>query len=258
MLLAAAAWSAAADEVMLRNGDRLRGEVVELKLAEIAYINPKPYESGIGAHYTGHLTLSAAYMRGNTQDQQINGDGELAARARQYRYALTAKVDRRDEAAAAAATAWLGGANYDRFVEERRFIYVRGSLEHDRAKDVDLRSAAGAGYGAQLIETPRASFSLRGGLDYVTVERFAAPHEGYPAFGWGVKAAYSPWFHEHEGFWNLEDTQALLVRSKTGLRLPLVERLSASLQLNVDWERRSAPGRRSTDSTLLLGVNYSW
>lgn len=323
-LLACAAGGSAADEVVLRNGDRIRGEVaalaggklvlrteyageialrwsevvslattrpvdvmlegartplrgtlqplyggrallvaadgsaVELSLGEIAYVNPKPYESGTGAHYSGHVTLSAAYTRGNTQDEQINGDGEFAARARQYRYSLTARVDRRDEAAAEATTAWLAGATYDRFVDGRRFVYARGSLEHDRAKDIDRRSAAGAGYGAQLFDTPRASLSVRSGLDYVRVERLVAPDEGYPAFGWGVKAAYAPWFHEHEGFWNLEDTDALLVRSKSGLRLPLVERLSASVQLNVDWERRPAPGRRSTDSTLLFGINYSW
>ena len=39
-------------------------------------------------------------------------------------------------------------------------------------------------------------------------------------------------------------------------RVPLVERLNATAQLNVDWERRPSPGRVSTDSTLLLGVDY--
>lgn len=323
-LLAAVVVDAAADEVVLRNGDRIRGEiaaladgklllrtgyagelalrwsevvsltttrpvelmlegartplrgilqplhggrallvtadgaVVELALSEISHVNPKPYESGRGVHYAGHLTLSAAYARGNTNHEQINADGELTARARQYRYALSARVDRSDDTDAGAATAWLAGATYDRFVGERRFVYARASLEHDRAKDVERRSAVGAGYGTQIFESPGASLSVRGGLDYVDVERVTAPNEGYPALGWGVKAEYSPWFHEHEGFWNLENTEALLVRSKTGLRMPLLQRLSASVQLNLDWERRPAPGRRSTDSTLLFGVNYAW
>lgn len=234
------------------------GSTVELALGEIAYVNPKPYESGTGTHYTGHLTLAAAYTRGNTHDEQFNADGEFAARARQYRYALNARIDHHDQGAAQANTAWLGGANYDRFMDERRFVYGRGSLEHDRAKDIDLRSALGAGYGAQIVETPRASLSLRAGPDYVRVERFLSPDEAYPALGWGVKASYGPWFHEQEGFWNLEDTESLLVRTKTGLRLPLIERLSASVQLNLDWESLPAPGRRSSDSTLLFGVNYGW
>jgi len=324
VLLAAVALGVLADEVALRNGDRLRGEIdaladgilllrtdyagevalrwsevvslatsrpvdvmlkgartpmrgtlrpldgtralliaadgapLELALADIAYLNPKPYESGLGTHYAGHLTLSAAYARGNTHDGQLNADAELTARAREYRYAMSARLDRRDQAGGEANAAWLGNASFDRFVAERRFVYARGSLEHDRAKDLERRSAIGAGYGAQIFDTPDAGLAVRGGLDYVQVERFAAPGEGYPAFGWGVKAAYTPWFHEHEGFWNLEDTAALLVRSKSGLRLPLLQRISASVQLNVDWERRPAPGRHSTDTTLLFGVNYAW
>jgi hypothetical protein len=105
---------------------------------------------------------------------------------------------------------------------------------------------------------------VRGGLDYVAVERLFGPKERYPAFGWGVKASYSPWgprlelFHEQEGFWNLEHTDVVILRSKTGVRLPLVDRLNATAQLNVDWERRPAPGRVPTDSTLLLGVDYSF
>lgn len=234
------------------------GTEVELALADIAYLNPKPYESGLGTHYAGHLTLSAAYARGNTHDGQLNADGELTARAREYRYAISARLDRRDQAGSEANTAWLGNASFDRFVAERRFVYARGSLEHDRAKDLERRSALGAGYGAQIFDAPDANLAVRGGLDYVQVERFAAPDEGYPAFGWGVKVEYKPWFHEHEGFWNLEDTAALLVRSKSGLRMPLLQRISASVQLNVDWERRPAPGRHSTDTTLLFGLNYAW
>lgn len=204
--------------------------------------------------YSGRVTLSAAYTRGNTQDERVNGDGEFTARAREYGYAFSALVDHRDEPATGANTAWRTGANYDRFLEADRFIYTRGSLEHDRAKDVDRRTAVGAGYGTELLR----GLSVRGGLDHVRVERLVAPDESYPALGWGVKAANAPFFHEHDGFWNLEDTDAVLVRSKTGLRMPLIDRLSASVQLNVDWERRPAPGRRSTDSTLLVGMDYAW
>jgi putative salt-induced outer membrane protein YdiY len=234
------------------------GGALELRLDQVAHLNPQPWESGLGAAYSGRLTLSAAYSRGNTEDERFNGDGEFTARAREYRYALAARIDHRDEAAVGRNTAWLGNANYDRFVDERRFFYTRASLEHDRAKDVERRSTLGGGYGAQIFDTQTLSLSVRAGLDYVRVERLEAPNEGYPAFGWGVKATWQPWFHEQEGFWNLEDTEVITLRSKTGLRLPLLQGLGLSVQLNLDWERRPAPGRKSTDSTLLVGVDYAW
>jgi len=240
------------------------GNVREIALSEIAMLNPKPYETGRGVQYSGRALLSAAYARGNAQSDHLRADADFTARAKDYRYNLSGKIDRRSEPLAATSSAWLAGANYDRFLDERRFAYVRGSLEHDRAKDVDQRAAAGIGYGLQLLESPAATLSVRGGLDYVAVDRLSGPKERYPALGWGVKASYLPWgpqlelFHEQEGFWNLEQTDVVILRSKTGLRLPLVDRLNATAQLNLDWESRPSPGRVPTDSTLLLGVDYSF
>jgi hypothetical protein len=292
---------ALADEVRLANGDRITGEVKarrgehlivqtgyagelsirigevhslslvdaagrlhEFAAQELAALDPKPYKSSRGVAYAGRALLSAAYARGNVDSDHVHVDADFTARAREYRYNLTGRIDRRAEPLVESNTAWLAGASYDRFLDERQFAYLRGSLEHDRAKDIDQRAAAGFGYGLQLLETPAANLSVRGGLDYVAVERFFGPQERYPAFGWGVKASYSPWgprlelFHEQEGFWNLEDPDVVILRSKTGVRLPLVERLNATGQLNIDWERQPVPGRVSTDSTLLLGVDYAF
>jgi hypothetical protein len=132
-----------------------------LSLEEIAYLNPRPWESGIGVAYAGRITLSAAFTRGNTNDERIDADGEFTARARDYRYALSARVERDDEPEIGMSTAWIANANYDRFVETDRFAYVRGSLEHDRPKDVAQRASAGVGYGAELA-AGRASLTVRG------------------------------------------------------------------------------------------------
>jgi hypothetical protein len=299
LLLCLLSLPALADEVILANGDRLSGELktrsgehlilrteyageISIRLADVqsvslidsegnihsfgphqlATLDPEPYKRSGAVAYSGRALLSAAYTRGNTSSDELHADGELAARARKYRYQISGRVDRRSDALEGESSAWLAGASYDRFFDERHFVYARGSLEHDRAKDIDLRSAAGAGYGVQLIETAAAKLSLRGGLDYVDVDRFEGPSEEYPAFGWGAKASVTPWgprvelFHEQEGFWNLEDTDVVVLRTKTGMRMPVVERLHATAQLNLDWERRPAPGRVSTDSTLLFGVDY--
>lgn len=290
--------AAAADEVRLANGDRISGELKgkaggrlivstphagevaldpaqvvsvtaigpdgaarEIALADIAAVAAPPEG---GAAYAGHATVSAAYISGNTESERLYGDAELTARTRGYRWSLSGKVEQREDVLLGDTTAWLAGANYDHFLDARRFAYARTSLERDEAKDVELRSTLGAGYGVQLYETARVELALRAGLDYVGVDRLAGADEGYPAAGWGVKAGYRPsgpkleLFHEQEGFWNLEDTRVVTLRSKTGLRVPLIARINASAQLNLDWERRPAPGRAATDRTLLLGLDYTW
>jgi hypothetical protein len=300
-LLCLLAWPALADQIRLANGDRITGEIkartgerlvvdtgyageISVRLSDVRSIvledaagarheigplevesfDPAAYRTVQQVTYAGRALVSAAYARGNTESDQVHLDGDFTARAKAYRYNLSGRIDRRAEPPADTNTAWLAGANYDRFLDVRRFAYVRASLEHDRAKDVDYRAAAGAGYGVQILEDAAANVSVRGGLDYVAVERLFGAREEYPAFGWGVKTAFAPWgprlqlFHEQEGFWNLEDSDVVIVRSKTGLRLPLIERLNATAQLNLDWERRPAPGRVSTDSTLLFGVDYAF
>lgn len=285
LLLGLNAWDAArADEILMRNGDRISGKAVAkagaklvvrtsyageisidwAQVASITFDDPMrvPFELGDDLAYTGHATLAAAYASGNTDSERVYADAELTARTLAYRYQLSGRIERRSEPLAQEVSAWRGGASYDRFLDAKRFVYVRGSLEHDRAKDLRRRTSAGFGYGAELVATEHASVSLRGGLDYLSEERYAAPGERYPALGWGLKAAYAPWgprlelFHEHEGFRNLDDS-AIVLRSKTGLRMPLAG-MSATAQLNVDWESRPAAGREPTDSVLLLGVDYAW
>lgn len=240
------------------------GAATEIALSDIAHLNPQPHETGTGITYAGRTTLSAAYTGGNVESERLYADAELTARALRYRYAISGRVEQREDPALGDNSAWLAAANYDRFFAGRHFGYGRASFERDEAKDLDRRSALGLGYGVDLLDSPVAKLSVRGGPEYVVVERFVGPHEEYPAAGWGIKGSWLPGggrlelFHEQDGFWNLEDTDVVTLRSKTGLRVPVMARLNATAQINMDWESEPAPGRASTDRTLLLGLDYTW
>jgi len=291
---------ALADEVRLKNGDRITGEIQELqgehlvvrsdyagKLSvdldkvdsvsivdadgevhevgplDLRSLNVRAYREAPGVDYSGHVFGSATDERGNTTSERLFLRGELMARARRYRYELSGRVERRTEPPAETTNAWLTDGNYDRFLDERHFVYVRGSLEHDLAKDLELRRTLGAGYGRQVLELRTVGLSLRGGLDHVSEDRRSGDDRRYPALGWGVKARYAPrpnleLFHEQEGFWNLDETEDIVLRTQSGLRVPVADRLKASVQLKLDWERRPSPGRHATDRTLLFGLDYDF
>ena len=233
-----------------------------MDLGRVAYINPQPHESGTGTTYTGRIALSANYSSGNAPSRRLYGDGELTARAAAYRYQLSGKVEHRADPDTEASSAWRASGNHDRFLGAVRFVYARGSLEHDSAKDLALRSSAGVGLGADVVQLVRATVSVRGGLDYVTERRDLGEDRDYPALGWGLKATYAPtvWlelFHEQDGLRDLSES-GVVFHSRTGLRVPFTPALSATAQVNVDWESHPAPGRKSTDSTLLVGLSYAW
>jgi len=91
-----------------------------------------------------------------------------------------------------------------------------------------------------------------------------AQDEDYPAGRWALKfdrfllGTRTQFFHFHETYVPIEDANKTFLRSQTGLRFPLINRLNATLQYNVDWENKPAPGRASTDKTLLLTLGYFW
>lgn len=265
--------------VMLRHSDDIRREALEagddghvvlrnsqriVRLEDIAYINPTPEQSGVGILYSGRANLAVTDSQGNNTSSRIYAEAALAARTRDYRYNISAKFNRQQEFDRQTASNWQTDGNYDWFLDKRTFRYVRASFEHDRFKDIDLRSTFGGGYGLQLAETPRTNISIRGGLDYVTIDHSTTTNEDYPALGWGLRASHRlemrniEVFHEQDGYQQIANGSDVTIRSRTGMRVPIAGRLNASVQLNLDWEKEPAPGRKSTDSVLLIGLGYEW
>lgn len=231
----------------------------------IRYINPTPEESGEGVSRDGRVTLSGAILHGNSEGERLYLESDFNTRARDWRYSLGFKARRERDAGQLVASNWLLSGNYDRFLAgSSHFRYLRASFEDDRFRDIDLRSAIGAGVGMQLLSTEHTQLSVRGGLDAVELRRHDGFDETYPAFGWGVNFTRRvSWltaelFHDQTGFWNLHDTGQVTVRSRSGIRLPFIYGLSASLQLNLDWEGDPAQGRRGTDTSWLIGLGYEW
>lgn len=239
-------------------------EVPPLKLERIAYLNPTPSQSGTGIEYRGRASLAGSSNSGNSDTTQLVGEGEFGGVEKGARFSTRLRGERRTDGGETTASNWLANADRDWFVRKDRFIYARTSAERDHFRDLALRFTAGGGYGLQLIDSDQTGFSVQGGLDYVRENRFDADNQVYPAFGWGVK--YRHWligraaefFHEQDGYMNVDDARDVTLRSRTGFRLPIVERLSAQVQGVLDWEGRPAEGRKSTDLSLQFGIGYDW
>jgi putative salt-induced outer membrane protein YdiY len=244
---------------------RRDGESESVDLARIEYINPQPDQSGTGIMFTGHANLAANYQRGNTESDRFYGDAELVGRAKGYRFTLSGKMNQvSDDAEGVTANNWLAKGSYDRFIGPRHFLYARSSFEHDPFKDLVLRSTVGGGYGRQLLEAADVHLSLQGGLDFVDADNDKGSDERYPALGWGVH--YDQWllgrsfqaFHDQEGYLNASNFSSVVVRTKTGLRVPLYSGLDATAQFNLDWDTAPGNEKKDVDSALLLGLGYKW
>ena len=153
---------------------------------------------------------------------------------------------------------------YDHFLTEKWFFYTNALFEKDEFKDIDLRSTIGAGAGYQFFETPLTNLSTETGLTYVNEDYEQGQDNSYPAGRWSVKFDQYlldkkiQFFHFHEGFVSIEDTEDMFIRSRTGFHIPLYKNFKATVQYNYDWDKSPAPGREKADEAFLFTLGYAW
>ena len=233
-------------------------------VSRVRWINPSPHVSGEGVKFNGRFNLGAASTTGNTDTDKVHIDAEVIARALKNRYTAGIAVDEGQTSGVKTESNSLVYLKYDRFLTPKWYAYLNGSAERDRFKDIDLRTVAGVGSGYQFIDTGRTNLSLEGGVSHVRTDFDAAPDEDYAALRWALKFEHYlfksqvQFFHQHVALFSIDDPEKLLVKSMTGLRMPLADKIRTSLQYNVDWENEPAPGRVKTDRAVLLTLGYEF
>jgi putative salt-induced outer membrane protein YdiY len=235
-----------------------------IPIAELAYINPNAKESGIGVDWSGRATLGVTDTTGNTETRDAYVDAMLRATAKAWRWTTNGRAKYSENSGQQTAGSWLVGTRYDWLFGERQYLYARATAQRDTFSGIELRWTAGAGYGYKIFESDRTNLEVRAGLDHVSTQNTVPPDESYLAFGWGVNFDYwiiqdkLQFFHNDEGFSAISSSEGVVVRAETGLRAPIVDDLTANLQVNLDYNSDPAPGFKSTDRTWIVGLGYKF
>ena len=235
-----------------------------LQLEQIAYLNPTPSESGTGTEYNGRLNVSGSADYGNSDKTQLSGEAEFRGVAKESRFTTRFRTERRTQKNTTTVSNWQFDGDRDWFIDKTRFLYARTFARHDRIRDLSLRFTLGGGYGTQLINNDDTSLSVQGGLDYMRERRYEAESQRYYALGWGLRfrhwlpARTAEFFHEQDGYISTRNMNDITLRTRTGLRVPIVDKLSAQIQMLLDWEGRPVDDLKSTDITVQMGINYEW
>jgi putative salt-induced outer membrane protein YdiY len=314
-----AAAPARADEVQLKNGDRLTGTTVSLAggiltlatpygnvrlpwaevtrltvddqiLIAVAGAAPVPVTIG-AATAGGQVTLQPGGIvaladitslarpqppviidgganaglvnaAGNTEVSSLRLDGDVVARADANRYTAAAAVTRADDRGTETARNWSTAFRYDRFVSTRLFVNANTILTSDQFRDLDLRTAIGAGIGYQVLASPRASLTADGGLGYVNENLESQPDDSYTALRESVSLNLFAvpdrvqFFHQHDGYFGVTGEDNLFIRMQNGVRFALAAGFVATLRHDLDYDRSPAIGRRTTDRTFAMTLGY--
>ena len=211
---------------------------------------------------TGGANAGFVATGGNTDVNSLRLDGEAIARSGANRYTANGAVNRAQDRGAETAENWTGAFKYDRFVTTRLFVNGNAIFTHDQFRDLDLRSAVGGGLGYQIVDTPQARLMADAGLGYVNENLEAGVDDSYAAAREAVKADLFlatrrvQLFHNHDGYFGVTGDDNLFFRAQNGVRIGLAAGFVTTLQLDMDYDKSPAAGRKNTDRTFALTFGY--
>ncbi|HTI41652.1 MAG TPA: DUF481 domain-containing protein [Vicinamibacterales bacterium] len=308
-----------ADELRLKNGDRITGAVTslaggtltiktpggELKVAwsdvaSLAIEQPMLVTVGTAAPVsatfaaadaTGHVTLvpggsialtdivalsrpqpawvfiggagaGIVQTAGNTQVNNLRLSGDMVASGAADRYTAAVIVTHANDRGVETARNWSATGKYDRFVTSRLFINGNSNFTNDRFRDIDLRTALGAGVGYQVLDTARTKLTADAGLAWVNEnfrtisdDHYTAAHESASLQIQALPDRIQL-FHLHDGYFGVSGDNKMFMRTQNGARLGLAAGFVTTIEEDLDYDRRPSPGRRQTDRTFSLTLGY--
>ncbi|TXS93992.1 DUF481 domain-containing protein [Parahaliea maris] len=234
-------------------------------LADLAVMNPQPWELGDGYRWTGLASAALTIEDGNTDTEEF--DYKLESVWRSLRDRFTAKmVGEVDEANGVKnAENWKANGKYDYFLKDPTYYTgMVGAAEADKFADLDLRYYIGPYLGHQFYEEPVLTLSGEVGAVYVNENFIVADDKEYPGLNWTANATSnilggdSRLYFDHNGILNLDDASDLIMNTTFGLAFPLMFSIEAAAEVLLEYDSGVPPGVEEMDQTYRFRVGYTW
>jgi putative salt-induced outer membrane protein YdiY len=236
---------------------------------EVAFINPEPWRLGKGFKFTGRANFAFESQRGNTDEDEIDIDGDLLWRRKRDRFTLMGELEHDETDGKTTTDNWKLNAKYDYFVTKKRYYGALAFAEADDLADLALRVGVGPGVGYQFFESSELNLSAETGLIRVFEDFQTEDSDRYWGTGWLINfdkyvlpelfpSYHLQFYHRNRGLWNLYHTGDLIWDTWTGLRFPLILGLVASTELKVEYDSGAVAGADDLDTTYTLKLGYQW
>ena len=227
-----------------------------IPLTDISAINLEP------VRLTGTVTIGGNSTSGNSSTKAFNGATRLTLSANHQRLLIEGKYNYGQAGDQVTARNSLASLKHNYFVSKKVFIESFGMLEKDTLQNLQLRSTIGSGLGYQFIDTPRTTLSLSIGLAHVNEHFTNSPSNQTPSGRWSLRWEHSLWpdtvklFHRHEGFYDINAGNALRLNADQGIRITVYRNLFFNVEYDLRLNTQPAPGRKTTDESVIFGVGY--
>ncbi len=239
----------------------LKAEKVEEPLTfnidDVEIINPPP-----DYRWTFRLNAGVDIEKGNTDSEDYHLDTQLFVRTERSRYTVWAELDKEYTSNILSKDSALSVLKYDHFLTKKWYGWLATLFETDEFKDLNLRTVVGAGPGYQFFESPLRNLGVEIGPVYVNEDFDEGKDQGYGALSWRLDYDQYFWgnrvqfFHWQYGLWSVDNSEDVAIYTRTGLRIPIVKGLSATLQYNWDLDNVVPPGEEEIDERFLFTLGW--
>lgn len=238
--------------------------LITTELSEIKYVNPSKDLTGEGYVWSGNLNLGSTFNYGNSNNRNIQFNGESILRGLDHRYTVQgysywAEVNGEETQNNSRVRGQL-----DHFFSTQWYGYANTILENDYFRDLKLRSHWGAGSGYQIFESEKRNLSVEGGLAWIHQDFYQDADENHTAIRWAINYnqylfdSFVQAFHRHEVIYTARAPSQMLIYSQTGLRFPFILGLNATTQLDYNHDSRPVDERKKGDARALFTLGFSW
>lgn len=213
---------------------------------------------------SGDISLGMRLTGGNDRRRSINGKAAATVRTEINRLRFNGEFNQAEDDGEETEDNAAGSVRYDHFISERTYVNTNVGLARDEFRDLRLRSSFGVGLGYQLFDTDRRQLSSELGVSYVNEDYYSSGTESNPAGRWALDYEEQlagdgiRLFHTQEGLVNLDDTDDVLITTRTGLRFPIMGGITGTVQANVDYESQPAGDNERTSTAYVITAGYSW
>jgi len=226
-------------------------------IEDVKAINPGP-----DYRWKARFDVGIDIEKGNTDAEDYELRSSFLARTESSRYTFWGELNQEYKSRNKTEDNAFGFLKYDHFWTEKWYGWLGTQFETDEFKGLDLRSLIGAGPGYQFFETPLTNLSVEAGLAGINEDYDVGEDQSYLGFAWGINYDHYflddkvQFFHWQRGIWSLSDSSDIMIYTRTGFRVPLVKRLSVSLQYNWDLDNAVPPGEDEIDQRILLTLGW--
>ena len=221
-------------------------------------------EENQGFKWSGRFNFGGSIDKGNTEGKSAIFDADIKARDKNNRFNFGGELNWEEEDDIETENNQMIFGEYDRFLTDQWFVGSTLKFEKDKFENLDLRSRVGLLSGYQFYERDDLNFQIKGGAEYIHESYKDDSSESDIAATWALDYDQKFFdeafqlFHKHDLAVPVDETDAYLFNSETGIRVPVGKHLTGTAQADFDWDNAPAKGVKEDDTSYSLKIGYEW